>query len=63
MNDTDKMIAGMFASAMIARQAEPKIEDFLGHFEVCIDGLIKREAVEAEAKLERTILAHKKAWG
>ena len=63
MNDTDKLIAAMFASAMIGKQPESKIDDFLRHFEVCLDGLVTREAREAEAKLERTILAHKKAWG
>jgi hypothetical protein len=62
MNDTDRLIAAMYAQTMAAKQVDAGIEAFLGHFEVCMAALVKLEAREADAKQERTLLAHKAAW-
>ncbi|MSP00246.1 MAG: hypothetical protein EXR07_04220 [Acetobacteraceae bacterium] len=63
MIDTDKLVAAIFAAAMIAKQNEPTPGDFFGHYEACLAGLVERDAAEAVATIERTNEAHKKAWG
>ena len=63
MNDTDKLVAAIFAATMTARQEAPKPGDFLGHYDLCVAEILRREAAEVAAKAERTIEAHKKAWG
>jgi len=63
MNDTDRLIAAIFAASMTVRSTEPKLADFFGHFEACIGGLMDREEIVAAAKVVRTAAEHKKAWG
>ena len=63
MNDTDRLIAAIFAATMTAKQSDVKPGDFFGHYDACLSGLAEREAREAEAAIERTNEAHKKAWG
>jgi hypothetical protein len=63
MNDTDKLIAAIFAATMTARQEAPKSTDFLAHYDACVAEILKREALEVAAKAQRTIEAHAKAWG
>ena len=63
MNDTDKLIAAIFAASMTARRTEPDVAAFFSYYESCIAGLIDRESAAAEAKAERTAQAHKAAWG
>jgi hypothetical protein len=63
MNDTDKLIAAIFAATMTARETAPEPRDFFGHYDKCIAESLEREALEAARKAEKTIDAHKKAWG
>ena len=63
MNETDRLVAAIFAATMTARNAEPDLAGFFGFYDACLEGFKGREAVEAAAKVERTAEAHKKAWG
>jgi hypothetical protein len=63
MTDTDKLIAAIFAASLIAKESAPKPSDFFGFYDACIAEILEREALATAEKAERTIAAHKKAWG
>jgi hypothetical protein len=63
MNDTDKLIAAIFAAGMIARETGPKPGDFFGFYDACVDEILRREGVETAIQVEKKLLAQEKAWG
>jgi hypothetical protein len=63
MNDTDKLIAAIFAASMIARESDPKPGQFFGFYDMCVDEILRREGVERAIQAEKTLLAQEKAWG
>ena len=63
MNETDRLLSAHFAAAMIANQPDPTVQDYFEHYDACIAVLVAREAEAAVRKEERTLAAHKKAWG
>jgi hypothetical protein len=63
MNDTDKLIAAIFAATMTAKEAAPKPSDFFGFYDACIAKTMEREAAETAVKVEKKLAAQIKAWG
>jgi hypothetical protein len=63
MNDTDKLIAAIFAASMIARETSSKPGDFFGFYDVCVDEILRREGVETAIQAEKKLQAQEKAWG
>ena len=63
MNDTDKLIAAIFAAMMTAKEDAPKPSDFFSFYDACIAETAEREAVETAVKVEIKLAAQIKAWG
>jgi hypothetical protein len=63
MNDTDKLIAAIFAATMIAKESAPKPSDFFGFYDACIAETLEREALATAVTVEKAIEAQNKAWG
>ncbi len=63
MNDTDKLIAAIFAATMTAKKTSPGPADFLGFYDACVTEILARETVETALKAEKKIDAQNKAWG
>jgi hypothetical protein len=63
MNDTDRLIAAIFAATMTAKETAPEPRDFFGYYDKCIAETLDREALESARKAAKTIDAHNKAWG
>ena len=63
MNDTDKLIAAMFATSMATKASATEPGDFFGFYDACITEIQRREAVETAVKVERKLAAQDKAWG
>ena len=63
MNDTDKLVAAIFAATMNAREATPTPAGFFGFYDACITEVLRREAVENAVKVENKLAAENKAWG
>jgi hypothetical protein len=63
MNETDKLIAAIFAATMTVKESIPSPRGFLGFYDACVSEMLAREAVELAAKVERKIEAQNKAWG
>ena len=55
MNETDRLVAALFAATMTARLQIAKVEDFLGHYEACLDVMRRREAAGGGAAVDRTL--------
>jgi hypothetical protein len=62
MNDTDKLIAAIFAATMTARASDPGPRDFFGFYDACIAEILGREVLATAVKDEKTLAAHNKAW-
>ncbi|HME22402.1 MAG TPA: hypothetical protein VKI44_13845 [Acetobacteraceae bacterium] len=45
MNDTDRIVAAIFAAAMLGKTAVPNVEDFLAHYDTCLSRM--QEGIEA----------------
>jgi len=43
MNDTDKLVAAIFAASMLKGGDAPRIADFLTHYDACLSALSERE--------------------
>jgi hypothetical protein len=63
MNDTDKLIAAIFAATMTAKETTPKASDFFGFYDACIAEILEREALDTAMKVEIKLAAQIKAWG
>ena len=63
MNDTDKLIAAIFAATMTAKASAPKPSDFFGFYDACIAEIVRREVLETAVKDEKKLAAQIKAWG
>ena len=63
MNDTDKLIAALFAATMTAKETDPKPEVFFGFYDACVAEILDREVREVALKLEKKLDAQNKAWG
>lgn len=44
MDDTDKLVAAVFAATMTARLHIAKVEDFLGYYDTCLEVMRRRGA-------------------
>jgi hypothetical protein len=44
MDETDKLVAAVFAATMTARLHIAKVEDFLGYYDACLDVMRRRGA-------------------
>jgi hypothetical protein len=44
MDETDKLVAAVFAATMTARLHIAKVEDFLGYYDSCLDVMRRRGA-------------------
>jgi hypothetical protein len=42
MDETDKLVAAVFAATMTARLHIAKVEDFLGYYDTCLDAMRRR---------------------
>lgn len=49
MNDTDKLVAAAFAAAMIGKIGDPKLAEFLTHYDACMKVLEDRRAAASKA--------------
>jgi hypothetical protein len=63
MNDTDKLVAALFAATMTAKEAAPAPGDFFEFYDACIAEIMEREVREIAVKLEKKLDAQNKAWG
>ena len=63
MNDTDKLIAAIFAATMTAKQSASSPRDFFGFYDACVAEILEREALATAVKAEKTLAAQNKAWG
>ena len=63
MNDTDKLIAAIFAATMTAKESAPTPGDFFGFYDACIAETLEREALDTAMKVEIKLAAQTKAWG
>jgi hypothetical protein len=63
MNDTDKLIAAIFAATMMAKESHSGPRDFFTYYDACVGEIREREAVATAEKVEQDIAAQKKAWG
>ena len=63
MNDTDKLIAAIFAATMTARDNGAEPRDFFDRYDACIAEFTRREAADSADKAERKRDAQDKAWG
>jgi hypothetical protein len=63
MNDTDKLIAAIFAAMMTAKESAPKPSDFFRFYDACAAKILDREASETAIKVEKKLAAQNKAWG
>jgi len=63
MNDTDRLIAAIFAATMTAKADASRPRDFFGFYDACVGEILQREALETARKAEKTLIAQNKAWG
>ena len=63
MNDTDKLIAAIFAATMTAKDSTPTPGGFFGYYDACVAEIQAREVVEAAGKAASALVAQNKAWG
>lgn len=63
MNDTDKIIAAIFAATMTAKADAAQPRDFFGFYDACIAEIMEREVLDIAVKLEKKLDAQNKAWG
>ena len=63
MNDTDKLIAAIFAATLTARAGAQEPADFFGFYDACLAEIARREAVATAEKVEQKLAAQAKAWG
>ncbi len=63
MNDTDKIIAAIFAATLSAKQSDPTAHDFFLHFDACVAEMAERAVIVDALKVQQTQAAHRKAWG
>jgi hypothetical protein len=49
MDETDKLVAAVFAATMTARLHIAKVDDFLGYYDSCLDVMRRRGVVGAGA--------------
>jgi hypothetical protein len=62
MNDTDKLIAAIFAATMTAKASDPGPRDFFGYYDACVAEILGRETLATAVNVEKTLAAHTKAW-
>jgi choline-glycine betaine transporter len=54
MDDTDKLIAGMFAATMTAKLVAPTLTEFIAHYDACLQGMAgHKDAAKQAADQER----------
>jgi hypothetical protein len=63
MNDTDKIIAAIFAATMTAKASSAEPRAFFGFYDACVAEILEREATESAAKADRLLTAQNKMWG
>jgi hypothetical protein len=55
MDDTDRLVAAIFAATMTARLQIAKVDDFLGHYDACLEVMRRRQAAGGGAAADRTL--------
>ena len=55
MDETDKLVAAVFAATMTARLHIAKVEDFLGYYDTCLDVMRRRGVAGGAAVPDRTL--------
>jgi len=55
MDETDKLVAAVFAATMTSRLHIAKVEDFLGYYDICLDAMRRRGVVGGVAAPDRTL--------
>ena len=55
MDETDRLVAAIFAATMTARLQIAKVEDFLGHYDACLEVMRRRQAAGGGARSDRTV--------
>ena len=59
MDDTDRLIVGMFAATMTAKLASPTLAVFIEHYEACIDGMAGHKDAARQAADQKRMDAWK----
>jgi hypothetical protein len=54
MDETDRLVAAIFAATMTARLQVAKVDDFLGQYDACLEAMRRREATGSAAP-DRTL--------
>ena len=62
MNETDKLIAAIFAATMTSKQPAPGPREFFGFYDACLAEMLEREVLATAVKVEKTLAAQNKAW-
>jgi hypothetical protein len=61
MNDTDKLVAAIFAAAKLMRMTgSPQVEDFLAFYDDCLRATQEREKAAQEAGTQQAVDTWKK---
>ena len=55
MDETDRLVAAVFAATMTARLQIAKVEDFLGYYESCLEVMRRRGTADGAAAAGRTV--------
>jgi hypothetical protein len=55
MDETDKLVAAVYAATMTARLHIAKVEDFLGYYDNCLDAMRRRGSVDGVTAPDRTL--------
>jgi hypothetical protein len=55
MDETDKLVAAIFAATMTARLQIAKVEDFLAHYDACLDVMRRRQAAGGAIANDRAL--------
>jgi hypothetical protein len=55
MDETDRLVAAVFAATMTARLQVAKIDDFFGYYDGCLEVMRRREAVGSAGAPDRTL--------
>jgi hypothetical protein len=63
MNDTDKLIAAIFAATMTAKESTAEPSHFFRFYDACVAEITEREACATAVKVENLLVAQAKAWG
>jgi hypothetical protein len=63
MNDTDRLIASNYATAMIGTRTNAKNEDFWAFYDMALEELQRRETAEGKAATDAHLMTLEKLAG